>query len=187
PPTAHVRKRGDPKQKDREVSSGVPSTLPVASFTIPETPLTRLDLAQWLTRPSHPLTARVLVNRLWQHHFGRGLVATPNDFGMRGEKPSHPELLDWLACEFVTSGWSIKHMHRLMVLSSTYRQASRVAPTAVANKIDPDNRLLWRMNRRRLEGEVLRDSVLAAAGSLHAKLGGPRVLVPPDREVKALV
>jgi len=129
----------------------------------------------------------VLVNRLWQHHFGRGLVATPNDFGMRGEKPSHPELLDWLACEFVASGWSIKHMHRLMVLSSTYRQASRVAPTAVANKIDPDNRLLWRMNRRRLEGEVLRDSVLAVAGSLHAKLGGPRVLVPLEPEVYELI
>ena len=161
------------------------SLLPTAHCSVPTA--TRLDLADWLASAHHPLTARVLVNRLWQHHFGRGLVATPNDFGMRGEKPSHPELLDWLACEFVASGWSIKHMHRLMVLSSTYRQASRVAPTAVANKIDPDNRLLWRMNRRRLEGEVLRDSVLAVAGSLHAKLGGPRVLVPLEPEVYELI
>ncbi len=97
--------------------------------------LTRLDLARWLTRPDHPLTARVIVNRLWQHHFGRGLVATPNDFGVRGERPTHPELLDWLATELVRSGWSLKHMHRLMVLSATYQQDSRLCNAMRRNSI----------------------------------------------------
>src|SRR5262249_35556290 len=129
--------------------------------------------------------ARVLVNRLWQHHFGRGLVATPNDFGIRGEPPTHPELLDWLATEFVAHGWSVKHLHRLMVLSSTYRQA----PTSPGRgtTVDPDNRLLGRMNRRRLESESLRDSILAVAGTLNPKLGGPMVRVPLEPEVYELI
>jgi hypothetical protein len=145
--------------------------------------LDRAALARWLTAPDHPLTARVLVNRLWQHHFGEGVVRTPNDFGFHGEKPTHPELLDWLAREFVTHGWSIKHMHRLMVLSSTYQQASRVLDPGRGRQVDPDNRLLWHMNRQRLQGEALRDTTLAVAGVLNPELGGPMVRVPLEPEV----
>jgi hypothetical protein len=132
------------------------------------------------------LTARVIVNRLWQHHFGRGLVATPNDFGLRGTPPSHPELLDWLACELVSRGWSLKHMHRLMVLSATYQQASRWSDPR-CRTVDPDNRLLARMNRRRLEGEALRDNALAVAGTLNPALGGPMIRVPLEPEVYELI
>jgi len=127
------------------------------------------------------------VNRVWQHHFGRGLVATPNDFGTRGARPSHPGLLDWLACEFVGHGWSVKHLQRLMVLSSTYRQASRPPAPGRARRVDPDNRLLWHMNRQRLEGEALRDSVLAVAGTLNPQAGGPMVRVPLEPEVAELI
>jgi hypothetical protein len=197
-PATYVLHRGDPKRKGAQVQPTFPRVLAdggaqsaergaQVALGAPRSVLTRLDLAHWLTSHDHPLTARVLVNRLWQHHFGRGLVATPNDFGFRGEPPSHPELLDWLACEFMAHGWSVKHMHRLMVLSSAYRQSSRVAPTALAKRIDPDNRLLWRMNRRRLEGEQLRDGILAVAGTLNAKLGGPMVLVPLEPEVYGLI
>jgi hypothetical protein len=149
-------------------------------------PRDRLDLARWLTRPDHPLTARVLVNRLWQHHFGHGLVRTPNDFGVRGAAPTHPELLDWLACELVAHGWSLKHLHRVLVLSSTYRQASRSSDPG-GRRLAPDNRLLWRMNRRRLEGEALRDNALAVAGTLNPRLGGPMVRVPLEPEVYDLI
>jgi hypothetical protein len=198
PPT-YVLHRGDPKRKGAVVEPAFPRVLcdgdarsetragDEAAPGAPRSARTRLDLAQWLTSRHHPLTARVMVNRLWQHHFGRGLVATPNDFGFRGERPSHSELLDWLACEFVDHGWSIKHMHRLMVLSSVYQQASRSAPTALAKRVDPDNRLLWRMNRRRLEGEALRDSVLAVAGALNPEMGGAMVLVPLEPEVYELI
>jgi hypothetical protein len=126
-----------------------------------------------------------MVNRLWQHHFGRGIVATPNDFGIRGEKATHPELLDWLACEFVEQKWSLKHMHRLMVLSNAYQQESR-AP-AEAKKLDPDNRLLSRMNRRRLSAEALRDGTLAVSGMLNPEVGGPPVRVPLEAEVYDLI
>jgi hypothetical protein len=128
-----------------------------------------------------------MVNRLWQHHFGRGLVATPNDFGKRGLPPTHPELLDWLACEFQGAGWSVKHLHRLLLLSNTYRQDSRVPASTAARRADPDNRLLWRMNRQRLEGEALRDSVLAVAGTLNPAVGGPMVRVPLEPEVYDLI
>jgi hypothetical protein len=185
-PATFVLKRGDPKRKGAQVEPAVPRVLREA--TSKDAPVTsRLELARWLTRSDHPLTARVLVNRLWQHHFGRGLVGTPNDFGQRGERPTHPELLDWLAHEFMHSGWSIKHMHRLMVLSNTYRQTSRVAGREPARKKDPDNRLLARMNRPRLEGEALRDSVLTAAGSLNRKVGGPMIRVPLEPEVYELI
>ncbi len=130
-------------------------------------------LAKWLTDPANPLTARVMVNRLWQHHFGRGIVASPSDFGVQGDAPTHPELLDWLAMEFVARGWSIKQMHRLMVTSATYRQGSQVTPAAL--KADPQNHLFSRMNRRRLDGESLRDAMLLAAGRLNLKMGGPSV------------
>jgi cytochrome c553 len=130
----------------------------------------RLELARWIASPKNPLTARVMVNRLWQHHFGTGLVATGDNFGARGERPSHPELLDWLAARFVEGGWSVKAMHRLMLLSSTYQMAGRPDPQALA--ADPNDRLLWRMPRRRLEAEALRDAVLAASGQLDRAVGG---------------
>jgi hypothetical protein len=147
----------------------------------------RSALARWLTDRDQPLTARVFANRVWQHHFGRGLVATPNDFGLRGSPPTHPELLDWLAVEFMESGWSVKHLHRLMVLSSTYQQSSRIDPGEIASKTDPENKLLWRMNRRRLEGESLRDSALAVSGLLNPAVGGRMVLVPLEPAVYDLI
>jgi hypothetical protein len=181
-PFAFVLKRGDPRKRGDRVSPGFLHVLTAADEPAPKD---RTDLARWLTRKDHPLTARVIVNRLWEHHFGRGLVATPNDFGVRGEPPTHPELLDWLAVELVESGWSLKHLHRLMVLSNTYQQDSR--PNDAGRKADPDNRLLWRMNRRRLDGESLRDGVLAVAGTLNPKVGGPSVRVPLQKEVYDLI
>jgi hypothetical protein len=133
----------------------------------------RTALANWLVDPSNPLTARVMVNRLWAHHFGRGIVATPSDFGIMGMRPTHPELLDWLASEFVRSGWSMKHMHRLMVTSSAYRQASTFREEAA--KADSANRLLWRFPRQRLDAEVIRDASLSVAGQLDVTMGGPGV------------
>jgi hypothetical protein len=137
----------------------------------------RAALARWLTRKDHPLTARVMVNRLWQHHFGVGIVASSNDFGAQGDAPTHPELLDWLAVEFVENGWSLKHMHRLMVLSATYCQDSRVDPKderqAKAFAANRDNHLLWHARRRRLEGESLRDSMLVLSGDLNLRMFGP--------------
>jgi mono/diheme cytochrome c family protein len=130
----------------------------------------RLEMAQAIVSPENPLTARVMVNRIWMHHFGEGLVPTPSDFGVRSEQPSHPELLDWLASTFMEEGWSIKKLHRLIVLSQTYAQTSNDRPECV--RVDPDNRLLWRMNRQRLEFEAVRDSLLAVAGNLDRKLGG---------------
>jgi hypothetical protein len=137
----------------------------------------RLELAHWLGSAENPLTARVLVNRLWQHHFGEGIVRTPSNFGVLGERPTHPELLDFLAARFVESGWSIKAMHRLMMLSAAYQQSSRSGGGNVLGtgsfKADPENRFLGRMNRRRLEVEAIHDSLLAVAGSLDLKSGGP--------------
>jgi hypothetical protein len=185
-PSTHVLQRGDPKRKGVRVQPGFLSVLAVAENGDADQPSNRLALARWLTHKDHPLTARVMVNRLWQHHFGRGLVATPNDFGLNSEAPTHPELLDWLARDFVRNRWSIKHMHRQMVLSSTYRQSSRVV-NAVAKKLDPNNRLLWKQNRQRLTAEGLRDSVLAVAGTLNPKVGGPMVRVPLEPEVYDLI
>jgi hypothetical protein len=133
----------------------------------------RLELGRALADPNNPLTARVMVNRVWQHHFGEGLVRTPSDFGLRGEPPTHPELLDYLADSFVKHGWSVKKLHRLILLSAAYRQRSEDGPKGLA--LDPENRLLWRMNRRRLEFEPLRDALLAAAGRLDLQVGGPPV------------
>ena len=131
----------------------------------------RAALAQWITRPDHPLTWRSIVNRIWQHHFGRGLVETPNDFGRMGKLPTHPELLDWLAIEFQNNGQSIKKLHKLIATSATYQQSS--ANDAANNTIDSDNRFLWRMNRRRLEAEEIRDAMLTVSGKLDPKMGGP--------------
>jgi hypothetical protein len=182
-PATHILKRGDVKRKGAVVQPAAPRVLTALDRELPD----RLALARWLTEPDNLLTARVLVNRLWQHHFGRGLVGTPNDFGLRGERPTHPELLDWLAREFCAQGWSIKHMHRLMVLSSTYQQSSRLSGNPSAMQKDPDNRLLARMRRSRLEGEALRDTVLAVSGSLNGKIGGPMIRVPLEPEVYELI
>ena len=130
----------------------------------------RLELANWLADPAHPLTARVMVNRVWQHHFGEGLVRTPDNFGRLGDRPTHPELLDWLAVQFTKNGWSVKKLHKLILLSATYQQSSTHDPKAAL--ADPDNRLLWRFNRRRLEAEAIRDSMLAIAGTLDRTAGG---------------
>jgi hypothetical protein len=133
----------------------------------------RAGFAERLTNPENPLTARVMVNRIWQNHFGEGIVRTPSNFGKMGERPSHPELLDYLASEFVKSGWSIKHVHRLIMKSTAYRMASDDIESN--RKVDGDNRLVWRMPRRRVEGEVIRDAVLATAGTLDRAVGGPAV------------
>ncbi|MBM3841212.1 MAG: DUF1553 domain-containing protein [Verrucomicrobia bacterium] len=133
----------------------------------------RGTLANLLADAGNPLTARVMVNRIWQYHFGRGLVATASDFGLKGDRPTHPQLLDWLASEFVRTGWSLKQMHRLIMTSSTYQQSSRYREAAA--QVDSENKLLWRYPRQRLEGEALRDSALEVAGLLNVKMGGPSV------------
>jgi Protein of unknown function (DUF1553)/Protein of unknown function (DUF1549)/Planctomycete cytochrome C len=142
----------------------------------------RLELANAVVAPDNPLTARVIVNRVWAWHFGRGLVATPSDFGLRSSPPTHPELLDWLTSEFVESGWSIKHLHRVIMTSATYQQASHSNEQKLA--IDPDNRLLWRFNRRRLEYEAIHDSMLAVSGKLDATRGGPASLMVRNAALK---
>ena len=135
----------------------------------------RLQLARWLTDDEHPMTARVIANRVWHWHFGNGLVRTPDDFGIRGAKPTHPELLDWLASELIRSGWSIKHLHRLILRSSAYQMST--ANNARAAEDDPENTLLWRMNRRRMEAEVIHDSLLQMAGRLDLQMGGLAAVV----------
>src|SRR5262249_53271002 len=141
PRASHVLIGGDFTRKGDVVAPGVPAVLPGLSGDRPD----RLALARWLVDRRNPLTARVVVNRIWQAYFGRGLVETDHDFGTQGTPPSHPELLDWLACEFMDRGWSLKAIHRLIVTSATYRQASLVRPEGAAK--DPDNRLLWRQAR----------------------------------------
>ena len=137
----------------------------------------RVGLANWMTDVDHgagALLARVMVNRLWQHHFGEGIVGTSNDFGAQGERPTHPELLEWLATEFVKGGWKLKPLHKAMMLTATYQQANEVSPDNV--KIDPDNRFLWHHKPQRLEAEIIRDAVLAVGGSLDLTMFGPSIL-----------
>lgn len=179
----HFLQRGELEHRKQVVKAAIPQTLAAATghpASIGKEFESRKELALWLTRPDHPLTARVMVNRLWQWHFGRGIVSTPNDFGAMGTAPTHPQLLDWLATEFVREGWSIKQMHRLIMKSSTYRAASTFASEHHL-KTDPDNKYLWRMNRRRLEAEALWDSVHQTAGTLNLKMYG-RPVVPPLAE-----
>jgi hypothetical protein len=188
-PEVRLLHRGDLDQPRDPIGPALPAVLCAAtgSRQLPPGPFgRRKDLALWLTDPNHPLTARVMVNRIWQGHFGTGIVATPNDFGAMGQAPTHPELLNWLALQFVRRGWSIKAMHRLIMLSSTYQMAS-VHENAASASRDPDNRYLWRMNRRRLEAEALWDFVHAAAGTLNLKRGG-RPVMPPlaEDELSAL-
>jgi hypothetical protein len=179
PRVSHVHVGGDFTRLGEAVKPGVPAVLPPLADASPGTPADRLDLARWLVDRRNPLTARVAVNRIWQVYFGRGLVETDNDFGTQGSPPSHPELLDWLACEFMDHDWSLKHIHRLIVTSATYRQTSRVRGEGRA--VDPDNRLLWRQTRLRLDAELIRDSALACSGLLYRRLGGPSVFPPqPD-------
>jgi hypothetical protein len=177
PPPHHVLRRGQHNAPTQEVQPGVPASLdPRHRFHIEPRPHgtgRRLAFARWVTSPDNPLFARVLVNRIWQHHFGVGLVATPDNFGQSGARPSHPALLDYLATEFMHHGWSIKHLHRLILHSAAYRQTS--ATRADAAGVDPENRLLWRFPLHRLDAEALRDSLLAVSGELDRRMGGPYV------------
>jgi hypothetical protein len=185
PRTIFALNRGDVNKPGKEVGPGtvrfVGGNGDLAVDSAAAESARRVALAQWLTDARNPLTWRVIVNRVWHYHFGRGIVDTPNDFGRMGQKPTHPELLDWLAAEFRDGGQSLKALHRLIVLSSTYRQVSETRndgadpQSAIRNpqSIDADNRLLWRMNRRKLEAEAVRDSVLAVAGKLDLTMGGP--------------
>ena len=206
-PTSRVHRRGNVHAPGVLVQAGFPEILqPPGSFVAAissdvsgESSGRRLALARWLTRPDHPLTGRVIVNRVWHHHFGRGIVETLGNFGRSGSVPTHSELLDWLTVDFVENGWSLKRMHRQIMLSSAYRQSSRRPPLAVAElarvqtpesdklnsgefssnprgeEVDPGNTLLWRMNLRRLESEIVRDSILTASGALDRTAGGPPI------------
>jgi hypothetical protein len=176
PRPVHVLKRGDVEQARERVWPGAIAAVRAlpADFGLADKPdeaAGRVALASWLTHPDNPLTWRSIVNRVWHYHFGKGLVDTPNDFGRMGGQPSHPELLDWLATEFRDGGQSLKRLHKLILMSAAYRQSSVNNPTAA--KVDNDNRLLWRMNRTRLDAESIRDSVLAVSGKLDAQMGGP--------------
>ncbi len=168
PRATHIHLRGNFQDLGDRVEPMLPACLPTA-----DGPLDRLTLARWLVDRNHPLTARVAVNRFWQHYFGTGLVATADDFGRQGDWPSHPRLLDHLAVDFMESGWDMKQLHRQIVKSSTYRQSARVGPEAYTD--DPANRLLARGPRMRLAAEQIRDNALAISGLLSVKLGGPSV------------
>jgi hypothetical protein len=178
----HVLIRGDFLRPGAEVQPGTPAVL--HPFKPKHNPPNRLDLAEWIVDPANPLTPRVTVNWIWQRYFGRGIVPTVNDFGTQGEKPSHPELLDWLASEFIRQGWSLKKLHRLIVTSATYRQASTYRPEL--EQRDPYNALLARQNRLRLEAEVIRDNALAVSGLLVRRIGGPSVRPPQPPGISEL-
>ncbi len=181
----HVLARGDYQNKGDAVaprplgvllSEGIPE-LP------PDVPNPRKQLVDWIVDPQNPLTARVIVNRIWTHHFGRGIVATPNDFGRMGTKPTHPELLDYLANEFVANGFHFKALHKQILMSNTYQQAYKTPLWSAGQSKDPNNKLLWHFQRRRLDAEEIRDAELAIAGRLNLKGGGPSVMVPVDDEL----
>jgi hypothetical protein len=186
-PVTHLFHRGDPKQPREAVGPGALSVLAPEGQSSVEFPGKnaylatsgrRLALAHWLTSATNPLVARVLVNRVWMHHFGRGIVGTPADFGVMGERPSHPELLDWLASQFTERGWRLSWLHKVIMTSTAYRQSSRSdSPGA---QVDPDNRLYWRKSIQRLDAEALRDAILSVSGSLNKKMHGPPVPVRPD-------
>lgn len=181
PSSAYLLRRGEAQQIGEAVQPGVPSILKTGLVPYQPTPPwpdasgRRLALARWLVQPNHPLTSRVMVNRLWMHNFGKGLVASPSNFGRTGVPPSHPELLDWLSTEFVRSGWSIKAMQRLMLTSTAYRQSSRISPEA--QSADPDNVLISRMSLRRMDAEQLHDSILKVADELNGTQFGPPAAV----------
>lgn len=183
-PPAFILKGGDHRHRLAEVEPAMPRVLPDA--TVPAGPAgRRAALARWLTAPGHPLTARVMVNRIWQFRMGRGLVATPNDFGALGKRPTNRKLLDWLATEFIATGWNVRAIDRLLVTSRAYRQSSAAPAAALA--ADPENRLWSRALRRRLDAEQLRDAMLAVSGELNPKMGGPPVRVAIEKEVYDLI
>jgi len=185
-PQAYILKIGDAHSKLAPVEPGLPSVLSVNNGSVTKDACSRRSaLANWLASEDHPLTARVMVNRIWQFRMGAGLVRTPNDFGRLGERPTNPKLLDWLATEFMANNWSVKAMDRLIVLSSAYMQSA--ADDAAKAKTDPDNSLYWRANRRRLEGEAIRDGVLFVTGKLNPRMGGVPVKVPIDKEIYDLI
>ncbi len=189
PPAVKVLIRGNPHSPGKEVQPGFPEVLGVPDPMIPEpkpgakSSGRRTVLANWIASPDNPLTARVFVNRIWQGHFGKGIVPSSNDFGKLGELPTHPELLDWLASEFMQHGWTMKHMHRLIMNSRTYQQAS--TGTDANLKADPANALYWRFNMRRLNSEEVRDSILSVSGGLNLKMAGPSIYPKISREVLA--
>jgi hypothetical protein len=181
PDRTFLLRRGDPEQRMNETFPAVPTVFrriaenlnssAVTTSTTNSEQQRRVALAEWISSPGNPLTARVMVNRIWQGHFGIGLVETSNDFGVNGTQPTHPELLDWLAAEFIRSGWSVKHMHRLIMNSGTYQQSSRIQPQSA--ELDRNNRLLSRYSSRRLESEAIRDCLLHISGELNLAMGGP--------------
>ncbi len=185
----HVLKRGVWERKGDPVGMKPLDVFVGRSFPehSPSGPKPRTELAAWLTGGQQTLTARVIVNRVWQNYFGVGLVPTANDFGLNGGKPSHPQLLDFLASELIRHEWRLKPIHRMIVLSRTYRQSARVEASPIAAKVDPDNRLMWRHNPRRLTGEELRDSMLAASGVLNDRMLGTSVLLPVEEDLVKLL
>jgi len=183
-PETYLLKRGEFLAPDKEsgvLSGGVPAALAGEQSTRPMP--SRLELAQWLVSRANPLTARVIVNRVWGKFFGKGIVETENDFGFQGAMPTHPELLDWLAADWMENGWSMKHLLRRIVLSATYRQASETSPEM--RQRDPRNLLLARQSRFRVEGEIVRDQALSASGLLTATIGGPSVHPPQPEGIYA--
>ncbi len=190
PPPLYVHYRGNPHVKGEKVMTTRIPTIFGGDELEHESPAhgrntsgRRLALAKWIIKPDNPRTSRVIMNRLWQHHFGRGICATPNDFGYLGERPTHPVLLDWLATELVSKKWSLKQMHKVIMLSQAYQMSSKGQAANLAK--DPDNKLFWRFNMRRLTAEELRDSVLATTGRLNRKMGGPSIFIKLPPEVLA--
>ena len=204
PRPTRVLFRGNPRTPGKEVTPGIPvifgggefkpASLPtagaanglrrtLADLGVQQTSGRRRALAEWLTAADHPLTARVMVNRLWQHHFGRGIVRTPNDFGRQGILPTHPQLLDWLAAEFVRGGWTLKRMHKLIMMSSTYQMSSRSDDQR--SEVDPANDLFWRQNMRRLDAEAIRDALLSISGTLNLQMGGRGIFPALSQDVLA--
>ena len=188
-PDTFVLLRGNPTTPGEKVTPAFPICAGGGEALVPEPPSNtntagrRTLLANWIASPNNPLTARVIVNRIWQHHFGRGIVRTPNDFGLQGARPTHPELLDWLAEEFIKQGWSFKNLHRVIMNSNTYKQSSRANPKGLS--VDPQNEMLWRFDMRRLTAEEIRDSVLAVSGNLNLAMYGTPVYPEIAKDILA--
>lgn len=187
-PETFVLARGSVHAKGEKVEPGIPEVIAASKLELPEvgrggSSLRRTALAKWIASPENPMTARVMINRIWQFHFGRGLVRSSSDFGYQGTPPTHPELLDWLASEFVQQGWSMKKMHKLIMMSSAYQMSSRSNEAALAK--DPTNNLFWRFDMRRLTAEEIRDTILTAGGTFNPQMFGPYVFPPLPQEVLA--